>query len=93
MYTVRCGQHSKATSFISENTHLLSRAKVHELIDVLKTRKLKVLDFVKEKISDSHHLTVFPRRQQFWEQCMLTPELKTFVLALFDECVTIVRVP
>lgn len=80
---------SKATSFISENTHLLPRAKVHEMIDMLKMRKFKVLDFMKEKISGSHHLTVFPQRQQFWEQCMLTPELETFVLALFDEYVSL----
>ena len=55
-----------------------------EMLDLLKTREPSLLTFVKQDISCSHHLTVFPLRQRFWEQCMLsTRQLENFLLALF----------
>ena len=62
------------------------------MLDMLRMKQPTLLAFVKEKVGNGHHLTVFPLRKHVWEKCVAcTVELENFVNALFDKYIHLLQ--
>ena len=82
---------ASSSGFMAEQSRVLPKSKVKELVGNLKPKQSELSGFVTKEIASGQHLQVFANRQLFWEQCLHTEELEGLLNALFVKYVALLE--